>query len=163
MKNKFLVATAVMVVTAAPALAASIDVGSAITGSLQEIITTAVTTLVAALIGWIAMVAKKKWNIDIEAAQREALTTFLQRQASSLVAAGAVKLNGVKIEVQNEALAAAANTAFQAIPGVLKFFDLTPVRIQQMIVDFIPKQPAVAQAAAIAIDVQNPGTPSSAS
>lgn len=142
------------------AFAAEINIGQALNGSLQEIINAAITALIAALVGWVAIVVKNKFNIDIEAKHREALTAFLQRQASGLVAAGAVKLEGVKIEVKNEALAAAANTALSAIPGALAFFGLTPAKIQAMIIDLIPKEPAVAAAAAVAIDVANPATPS---
>lgn len=142
------------------AFAATIDIGQALNGSLQDIINGAVAALIAALVGWVAIVVKSKFSIDIEARHRDALTAFLQRQASSLIADGAVKLSGVKVEVKSEALAAAANTALAAIPGVLKFFGLTPEKIQGMIIDMLPKQPAVAQAQAVAIDVANPATPS---
>lgn len=142
------------------AFAASIDIGQALSGSLQEVINAAVTALIAAIVTWAAYLAKKKFNIDIEAGNRDALTAFLQRQASSLVAMGAVKLDGVKIEVQNQALADAANQALAMIPGAMAFFGLTPAKLQQMIVDLIPKQPAVAQAQAVALDVANPATPS---
>lgn len=146
----------------APAGAATIDVGQALSGGLQDLVTGTVTALIAALVGWLAVVAKNKFNIDIQAQYRDTLTAFLQRQASSLIADGAVKLSGVKVEVSNEALAAAANTALHAIPDVLKYFGLTPEKIQAMIVDMLPKQPSVAQAQAIAIDVANPATPSGA-
>lgn len=160
-KIKILSSIATVGLLSSPAFSASIDVGSVVTDSVTQIITATVTLLISVIVGWVAIVIKNKFNIDIEAAQRDALTTFLQRQASSLIADGAVKLNGIKVEVKSEALAAASNAAIQAIPGVLKFFDLTPDRVSHMIVDMLPKQPAVAQAAAIAIDVQNPGTPSS--
>ena len=154
-------AAASFVVATSAARAATIDIGHAFDGgSLQEIITDAATAGITVLVGWVALVARKKFNIDIEAQYRAALTAFLQRQASSLIADGAVKLNGVKITVQNDALAAAANTALAAIPGALKCFGLTPDRIQHMIVDMLPKQPSVAQAQAVAIDVANPATPS---
>ena len=151
---------ALAILYASAAGAAEINIGQALNGSLQEIVNAAITGLIAALVGWVAIVVKNKFNIDIEAQHRDALQTFLQRQASSLVAMGAVKLEGVKIEVQNEALAAAANSALAAVPGALAFFGLTPAKIQQMIVDWIPKQPSIAQAQAVAIDVANPATPS---
>lgn len=143
-----------------PAAAASVDIGQAIGGSMQEVINGVVMALITVAVGWVGKIFHDKLNIDIEARHREALTAFLQRQASGLVAAGAVKLEGVKVEVKNEALAAAANTALRMIPDVLKFFKLTPDRLQSMIVDLLPKQPAVAAAAAVALDVQNPATPS---
>lgn len=153
-------AFALVLVTPTFAIAAEINIGQALNGSLQEIINAAVTGLIAALVGWVAIVVKKKFNIDIEARHREALTAFLQRQASGLVAAGAVKLEGVKVEVKSDALAAAANSALSAIPNALAFFGLTPDKIQKMIVDMLPKQPAVAEAQAVAIDNANPATPS---
>lgn len=142
------------------AIAAAIDIGQAFGGSLQEIVNGAISAALAALIGWVAWIIKSKFNIDIEARHREALQAFLQRQASGLVAAGAVKLQGLKLEVQNEQLAAAANSAIASIPMAMQFFGLTPGRIQQMIVDLLPKQPAIAEAQGKAIDVVNPLTPS---
>lgn len=145
---------------ATSAHAATIDIGQAIGGSLIEILNGAITAVIAAGVGWVLMTIKTKFNIDIEAKHREALTAFLNRQASSLVAKGAVKLQGAKIEVSSDAVAIAANTALAAIPDALKFFGLTPETIQKRIVDLLPQQPAVAQAQAVAIDVANPSTPS---
>jgi len=142
------------------AFAASIDIGQALNGSLQEIINGVVTGAIAAFVSLLGYLAQKYFKISIEAGHRDVLTAFLNRQASSLVAAGAVKLEGVKIEVQNQALADAANQALAMIPGALSFFGLTPAKIQQMIVDMIPKQPSISQAQAVAIDVANPATPS---
>ena len=153
-------ASLVALTTAAPA--ATIDIGQAFNGSFQEIINGTAMAGITVLVGWVAFVAKNKFNIDIEAQYRATLTAFLQRQALSLIADGAVKLNGVKITVQNDALAAAANTALAAIPGVLQAFGLTPDKLQRMIVDMLPKQPSVAQAQAVAMDFANPATPSTA-
>lgn len=144
------------------ASAATIDVGQAVVGGLQEIINGVVAAGIAALVGWVAIVVKNKFNIDIEASHREALTAFIQRQASSLIAMGAVQLNGLKIEVQSQALADVANKGLMAIPDALKFFGITPAYLEQMIVDLLPKQPAVAQAQAVALDAANPATPSAA-
>lgn len=159
MKRVFLAAMIVAVSTSA-ALAASIDVGQALAGGLVELINGVITALIAALVGWVLWIIKSKFNIDIEARHREALTAFLQRQASALVSRGAVRLEGIRVEVKNEELAAAANAALKAIPDALRFFGLTPDRVAKMIVDLVPKEPSVAQAQAVAIDVVNPATPS---
>lgn len=161
MRLIIVVALALLLAPAA-ALAASIDIGQAINGGLLEIISGAIAAAIAALVGWVSIIIKSKFKIDIEARHREALIAFLQRQAGSLVADGAVKLAGIRVEVKSEALAAAANAALAAIPGALKFFGLTPERLQAMIIDMLPRQPAVASAQAIAIDVANPATPSTA-
>lgn len=147
-------------VTAAHADA--INVGQIFTGSMVDAVNAAVSAAILALVGWVAIVVKNKFNVDIEAQYRDALTVFLQRQASGLVASGSVRLQGVKVEVQSAALAAAANAAIAAIPQAMSFFGLTPAKIESMIVDLLPKQPAVAAAAAVAIDVQNPETPTPA-
>lgn len=149
-----------LALSASPAPAATIDIGQAFTGGLVEAINGAVMALITAGVGYLFMILKSKWNIDIEAKHRDALTAFLNRQASGLVAKGAVKVQGLKVDVSSDALAVAANTALHAIPDALKFFGLTPEALQKRILDLLPQQPAVAQAQAIALDVQNPTTPS---
>ena len=153
---------AIYLASALAAHGATIDVGQAVTGGLVEVINGAVAAGITALVGWVLMTVKNKFHIEIEAKHREALEAFLKRQASSLVARGAVKVQGIKIEVASDAVAVAANTALHAIPDALKFFGLTPEALQKRIVDMLPQQPAIAQAQAIALDVVNPATPSSA-
>lgn len=152
----------VAVLFAVPASAASIDIGLALGETVQQVVQLIVTSAITALVGWGGYLLTKFTGIKIEAMHRETLRLFLERQASSLVAQGVVKLKGVKIEVDNVALANAANTALQAIPQAAAFFGLTPAMIAEKIVSVIPNQPAISEATAIAIDVQNPGTPSKA-
>jgi hypothetical protein len=161
MKRSLCAAVAVpaLLLGATSAHADVINIGQLFSGSMVDAVNAAVSAAILALVGWVAVVIKKKFNIDIEAQHRAALTAFLQRQASGLVATGAVKLQGVKVEVQSAALAAAANAAIAAVPQAMSWFGLTPARIEQMIVDLLPKQPAVAAAAAVAIDAKNPETP----
>jgi hypothetical protein len=156
------IAVPVLLLGATAAQAEAINIGQLFSGSMVDAVNGAVSAAILALVGWVAVVIKNKFNIDIEARHREALTAFLQRQASGLVATGAVKLQGVKVEVQSAALAAAANAAIAAVPQAMSWFGLTPARIEQMIVDLLPKQPAVAAAAAVAIDAKNPETPAAA-
>lgn len=164
MLHRILAAAAVSVaVLAAPvAHAAPIEIGQAFGTALQPYIDAAVQALIAALVGWVLILAKNKLNVSIDDSRRDAVVTFLKRQASSLLADGAVKLKGVKIEVDNAALANAANKALDAIPDALKHFNLSPAALQERIVDMLPKEPAVAAAQATAIDVENPATPSKA-
>lgn len=157
-----LTASALLLSAIVPVQAATIDIGQAFTGGFVDVINGAVTAVITAGVGYLGVLLKNKFNIDIEAKHREALTAFLNRQASSLVAKGAVKVQGLKIEVSSDALAVAANTALHAIPDALKFFGLTPEALQKRILDLLPQQPAVAQAQAIALDVANPTTPSGA-
>lgn len=142
------------------AIAATIDFGPIVASGLSELVTSVVVALISVAIGWVLYIVKNKFSIDIEATHRDALKSFLERQARSLVADGATKLSGVKVEVSSPALAAAANAGLTAVPGALKFFKLTPERIGPMIIDALPQVPSVAQAQAIAMDVANPATPS---
>lgn len=166
MKSAFamLAAAAAMCVCATSAHAEMISVGQAFSDALRPYIDAVVSGLILTLVSWVLFKLKTKFNVDIDAQNRDALTKFLQRQAASLVADGAVKLNGVKVEVNNPALARAANAALHTIPDALNHFDIKPDQVSQkvgdMIVDMLPKEPAVAQAQAVAMDVANPATPS---
>lgn len=146
---------------ASAAFAGTIDVGQAVTSGIVDAVQGGIAAVISILVGWLFVTLQKKFKIDIEAKHRDALTAFLQRQASSLVARGAVKVQGLKVEVASDAVAVAANTALHAIPDALKFFGLTPEVLQKRIVDMLPQQPAIAQAQAVALDVHNPATPSS--
>ena len=138
-----------LLVFPAVASAASVDVGQSLSVGLKDSINSVISAAIAALIGWVAIIIKNKFKIDIEGQYRDALVTFLQRQASSLIADGAVNLSGVKVDVHSEALAKAADAALLAIPDTLKCFGLTPEHLKEMIVDMVPKEPAVAHAVAI--------------
>jgi hypothetical protein len=151
-----------MLIAPAAAGAATIDFGPIVTNGLADFVGAVVTALLSVALGWVLYVVKNKFNIDIEASNRDALNAFIQRQARSLVADGATKLSGVKIEVSNAALAAAANAGLSAVPDALKYFGLTPDKVQSMIIDALPQVPSVAQAQAVALDVANPATPSKA-
>lgn len=133
--------------TVVPAHADALNVGAAF-ATLAPYIDSVVGALLTALVGWVLYLAKTRLNVSIDDSARDALQTWLLRQASSLVADGAVKLNGLQVQVSNPALASAANVALQDIPDALKAFGLTPDKLQQMIVDKIPHVPAVAAAVA---------------
>lgn len=159
---KLLLFVGALVLASFPASAATIDLGVIAANGLADFVSAIVIGLVSLALGWVLYVLKNKFNIDIEATNRDALNAFVQRQARSLVADGATKLSGVKIEVNSNALAVAANTGLAAVPDALKYFGLTPDKVSAMIVDALPQVPSVAQAQAVALDVANPATPSKA-
>jgi hypothetical protein len=149
-----------LVMMAAPAFAADIEIGKAIGDTVGQLILAIVGAVVSYVITWLAYIAKNKFNIEIESQRRDALKAFIDRQAASLVADGRVWLNGIRVEVNNEALAGAANAALQAVPQARDHFGLSDQRIAAMIVDALPRVPSVAAAQSIALDVVNPATPS---
>lgn len=155
-----------LVVMMVPAVAlaqstTTVAVNDSFIAAIRDGAVVVVSGIASAFLGWVAYWIKQKFGIDIEARHREAIRLFITRQASGLIAAGAVKLQGIKVDVSNQALATAANVAMTAIPDAMNYFGLTPQVIAKMIVDVIPKEPAVAAAQAVALDVKNPETPSS--
>lgn len=139
---------ALVVAVADPALAQGTIEGGKAFGWLQPYVETVVSAGILFGLGWLGFILKSKWGIEIDAQQRDALHTFLARQASSLVAAGFVKVDGLKVQVPSNVLATAANSAGTAIPAAMAHFGLTPEKLQAMIVDKIPTIPAVAAVAA---------------
>jgi hypothetical protein len=111
-------------------------------GWLEPYVDSVANALILALVGYMATVLKTKWNIDLDQGHRNALTTFLQNRAASLISDGAVKMQGKSVQVDNAMLARAANQASLAIPGVLKRFGLTPDVVAAKIVDAIPQTTA---------------------
>jgi hypothetical protein len=127
-------------------------------GWLEPYINSVANALILALVGYLVTALKTKWNIDLDQGHRNALTTFLQNRAASLISDGAVKMQGKSVHVDNAMLARAASQASLAIPGVLKRFGLTPDVVAAKIVDAIPQTTA---GAAIVADAHkaNPEPP----
>jgi hypothetical protein len=141
-----LILLAALVAVAGPALAETATVEVTQPGWLQYV-NAGVSGLLALGLGWLGLILKNKWGIEIDAKQRELLAAFLSRQAASLVADGFVRINQLKVLVDHPALVAAARTALTAIPDALKHFGLTPDKLEAMIVDKIPVVPSVAAVA----------------
>lgn len=98
---------------------------------------------------WLAWLLKKKFGIEVDAGMRDALETGLKNQASSLIARGAVSLEGKSIKVDNAALARSVDIiANKAVPGAVKHFGLTPQAIQAKILDAVPQAPGMSAAVA---------------
>lgn len=141
-----LILVAALVCVAEPALAETATVEVTQPGWLQYV-NAAVSGALALGLGWLGLILKNKWGIEIDAKQRELLAAFLSRQAASLVADGFVRVNQLKVLVDHPALIAAAKTALTAIPDALAHFGLTPEKLEAMIVDKIPAVPSVAAVA----------------
>jgi hypothetical protein len=122
-----------------------INVGQAFGTILEPYIDAAVNALILAAMGWFAFFLRTRLNISIDQGQRDALTKFLQNRASSLIADGAVRMDGVTVKVNNERLADAVNAAAASIPDAVAHFGLTPDVLSAKIIDAIPQVPAGAQ------------------
>jgi hypothetical protein len=105
-------------------------------GWLEPYVETLVQLLIAAAFSWFA---KTKYGQMMDKESREALEVFLKNRAGSLIADGAVSIEGKSITVNSTALAAEINAANRFIPGALKRFGLTPQAVGEKIVDAIPQ------------------------
>lgn len=130
-----------------------INIGQALGPLLQPYVDAIVQALIVTLAGWVVWILKSKLGINVDAGHRDALVAAAQRQASSLVADGFVKIEqGGKISVDNAALANAANAMLSAVPDAAKHFQIDdPQKMAGRIVDALPQVPAVAQAQAASI------------
>lgn len=134
-----------------------INIGQALGPFLQPYVDAAVQALILAGVSWLGVVLKQKFNISIDEGHRDALTTFLQNRASSLIADGAVRMQGLQVKVDSAALAAAVNSINDGAAGAAKHFGITPDMIAAKIIDAIPQVPAGAAIVAQAHDPQNAG------
>lgn len=151
---KILLSTfAIMVALLSPALAADapvqaggiINIGQAFSTAVAPYIDAIVQALIAALASWVLFKFKQKTGIDIDQGHRDAIVKALQNQAGALISAGAVKINGTTVRVDNLALAKAANDLLAAVPDAAKHFGLTPDFVAGKIIATIPQTAAGAQ------------------
>lgn len=108
-------------------------------GWLEPYVDTVVQALIVAFFGWIG---KSKYTQWLDQSSRDALEVFVKNRASSLLADGAVKMQGKAVQVDNGFLYRAATESATAIPDALKRFNLTPDVVAQKIVDAIPQTTA---------------------
>lgn len=135
-----------------------INIGQAFGTVLQPYVDAVVQALIVGGVGWVGWIFKTKLGVTIDQGQRDALTKFLENAASSLVAAGAVQMQGKTVTVGSAAMAAEVNSAITRIPDALAHFGLdapgAAKLLEDKIVDAIPQVPAgaaiIAQAHATA-------------
>lgn len=116
-----------------------IDIGQAFSTVFEPYVNAIVNALILAGVTYLGNWLRSKYKVEVDQKHREALTVFLQNQAGSLIADGAVSLQGKKINVDNALLANAAAAVFNRIPDAAKHFGLTPDVVAGKIVDAIPQ------------------------
>ena len=137
------------IVVAQPESTAVINVG-AIFGAAAPYINAVANDLIYAGMAWLFWLLKTKLNVNIDSEHRASLTAAAQRQASSLIADGAVTMQGKTVTVDNNALAEAVSALIAAAPGAIDRFGITPEKVADRIKDMIPQVPAGAQIVAAA-------------
>lgn len=144
MKRNFLrgLAAAFFVFVAAPAFAQTEVAVEGFYNILQPYLLAVVSVLATAIVGWLAELLRRKFNLDIDAAHREALQTALTNGAGLLVGKAGGAIVGAKLDLKSAALAEAVNYVLQAVPDAVRHFGITPEVIAEKIQAKLPQVPA---------------------
>lgn len=125
------------------------DYGPLIT-QLQPYIVTAAGTLITIAVGYIARVAKKRWNIDVDQAHLTSFETTVTNVASEAIAKGLVRVeqNG-RVTIPDNTMGSLIKAVSDRAPGAVEYLQqkgLTPEVIADRIkgkVTQIPYGPAI--------------------
>jgi hypothetical protein len=96
-----------------------------------EIVLALVGVAIAALVGWIAAVLKRKLGFEMESMHREALQTALTMGAGWVLARARKAAEGAELDVHNVNLREGIEYVTAATPDALAHFNLTPEVIAQ--------------------------------
>lgn len=132
-------AAAFFVFASAPAFAQTTVAVESIYDILQPYLLAVVSVLATAIVGWLAELLRRKFNLDIDAAHREALQTALVNGAGLLLAKVGGAVAGRNIDLKSPALAEAVNYVLQAVPDAVRHFGITPEAIAEKIQAKLPQ------------------------
>ncbi len=124
---------AVACLFAMPASAATIDL-SPVSTLFNEFMQAFVSLLASVIVGAAAWAAKKWFGLQVDAKQRESLHGAIERGIGAALETLLKKLDGkTGIEIDNEAVALVANYVIKLSPGAVKYFNLTPDALADLI------------------------------
>lgn len=117
-----------------------IDVKPLIDGLMPYIVST-VGGIIVILGGLLTAWLKQKFNIEIEAKQREAWQQTATNAAGDLIARGAVSIEQMtgRVTIHNQAMAEVINRAAERVPDAIKALGLTPEQMAQTITAKVPQ------------------------
>lgn len=127
------------------------SIGQAFGDLLGPYVDAALATLISAGLAALGAWLKQKWGFEVDAKARDAIQTALTNGAHSLVARGQVRLDGIRIDVGSVFLRRVAEELVARNKDSAARLGLTPEKVAAMLVEHLPKVPAVAQAQAAAL------------
>jgi uncharacterized membrane protein len=130
---------AFLVLVSAPAFAQGEVAVEGIYNVVQPYLLAVVSVVATAIVGWLAELLRRKFNLDIEASHREALQTALTNGAGLLIGKAGAALAGRTLDVKSAALAEAVNYVLQAVPDAVRYFGVTPEAIAEKIRAKLPQ------------------------
>lgn len=82
---------------------------------------------------------KAKFNVEVDKRFADQFQMAATNAAGLLIAKGAAKMDGAAVSVHNQMLADAANDLITRFPEAIKHFDITPERVQEVILGKMPQ------------------------
>lgn len=133
------VVAAFFVLVSAPAFARAELGAEGIYNVLQPYLLAIVSVIAAAIVGWLAELLRRKFNLDIDAAHRDALQTALTNGAGLLLGKAGGALADKKLDLKSAALAEAVNYVLQAVPDAIRHFGITPEAVAEKLQAKLPQ------------------------
>lgn len=84
------------------------------------------SVLVSGLLGWVAIVIKSKFGLDIDAHMRETIQTAATNAAGALVAKMEGPLGNVSIDVRSKLVKDGVDMVIAKVPDAINHFKLSP-------------------------------------
>jgi hypothetical protein len=106
---------------------------------LQPYLLAVVSVIATAIVGWLAELLRRKFNLDIDAAHREALQTALTNGAGLLIGKAGGAVAGKKLDLKSAALAETVNYVLQAVPDAIRHFGITPEAVAEKLQAKLPQ------------------------
>jgi hypothetical protein len=144
MKRNFVrgFAAAIFVFVSAPAFAQTEVAVESFYNILQPYLLAVVSVAATAIVGWLAELLRRKFNLDIDAAHREALQTALTNGAGLMIGKTGGLVAGKRLDLKSAALAEAVNYVLQAVPDAIRHFGITPEAVAEKLQAKLPQVPA---------------------
>jgi len=93
---------------------------------LEPYLVTLVSVFASALVGWVAIVIKNKFGLDIDAHMRETIQTAATNAAGALVAKMEGPLGNVSIDVRSRLVKDGVDMVIAKVPDAINHFKLSP-------------------------------------
>lgn len=132
-------AAAFIVFAATPAFAQTEVAIEGIYNVLQPYLLAVVSVIATAIVGWLAELLRRKFNLDIDASHRDALQTALTNGAGLLLGKIGGAASGRKLDLKSVVLAEAVNYVLQAVPDAIRHFGITPESLAEKILAKLPQ------------------------
>jgi len=132
-------AAAFFVLAATPTFAQTEVAIEGIYNVLQPYLLAVVSVIATAIVGWLAELLRRKFNLDIDASHRDALQTAPTNGAGLLLGKIGGAASGRKLDLKSVVLAEAVNYVLQAVPDAIRHFGITPESLAEKILAKLPQ------------------------